>query len=194
MTDDEDEVCVDETCTDEAHAHGHAAAAASGESESESGGGHGHGGGGHGHGGGAAAAGEKEGGHGHGHGAKIKAKKKIHDLSRVGSVGIKLEGNLDNIKVMKETPLMLISVLSADSFHDEFCSQCCGVCQFNYFMGTLLRERQADLYRSKGVLSIEGQGDTKFVFQVTPAHPPPPPDWLRPDSTPFKGVTALTKA
>ena len=44
-----------------------------------------------------------------------------------------------------------------------------GVCQFNYFMGTLLRERQADLYRSKGVLSIEGQGDTKFVFQVTPA-------------------------
>ena len=69
-----------------------------------------------------------------------------------------------------------------------------GVCQFNYFMGTLLRERQADLYRSKGVLSIEGQGDTKFVFQVTPAHPPPPPDWLRPDSTPFKGVTAQTKA
>ena len=61
--------------------------------------GHGHGGGGHGHGGGAAAAGEKEGGDGHGHGAKIKAKKKIHDLSRVGSVGIKLEGNLDNIKV-----------------------------------------------------------------------------------------------
>ena len=50
-----------------------------------------------------------------------------------------------------------------------------GVCQFNYFMGTLLRERQADLYRSKGVLSIEGQGDTKFVFQVTPAHSPPPP-------------------
>ena len=71
---------------------------------------------------------------GHGHGANAKPKKKIHDLSRVGSVGIKLEGNLDNIK-------------------------------FNYFMGTLLRERSSDLYRSKGVLSIEGQGATKFVFQ-----------------------------
>ena len=37
--------------------------------------------------------------------------------------------------------------------------------KFNYFMGTLLRERKADLYRSKGVLSIHGQGNTKFVFQ-----------------------------
>ena len=37
--------------------------------------------------------------------------------------------------------------------------------KFNYFMGTLLRERSADLYRSKGVLSIHGQGSTKFVFQ-----------------------------
>eukprot|EP01043_Picozoa_sp_COSAG02_P096327 COSAG02_NODE_32628_length_513_cov_0.850242_1_plen_117_part_10 len=32
-------------------------------------------------------------------------------------------------------------------------------------MGTLLRERSSDLYRSKGVLSIHGQGSTKFVFQ-----------------------------
>ena len=37
--------------------------------------------------------------------------------------------------------------------------------KFNYFMGTLLRERSRDLYRSKGVLSIHGQGSTKFVFQ-----------------------------
>lgn len=37
--------------------------------------------------------------------------------------------------------------------------------KFNYFMGTLLRERSNDLYRSKGVLSIHGQGSTKFVFQ-----------------------------
>jgi G3E family GTPase len=68
--------------------------------------------------------------------------------------------------------------------------------KFNYFMGTLLRERSSDLYllratrmssesvnlpvhlhlflnrlitrsryRSKGVLSIHGQGNTKFVFQ-----------------------------
>lgn len=27
------------------------------------------------------------------------------------------------------------------------------------------RERAADLYRTKGLLSFHGQGDTKFVFQ-----------------------------
>lgn len=32
-------------------------------------------------------------------------------------------------------------------------------------MMDLLRERAADIYRSKGVLSFHGQGDTKFVFQ-----------------------------
>jgi G3E family GTPase len=71
---------------------------------------------------------------GHGHGVAVKAKRKIHDLSKVGSVGVLLEGDLDNIK-------------------------------FNYFMGALLREKASDLYRSKGVLSIHDQGDTKFVFQ-----------------------------
>jgi len=36
---------------------------------------------------------------------------------------------------------------------------------FNMFMMDLLRERAADLYRTKGVLSFHGQGSTKFVFQ-----------------------------
>jgi len=36
---------------------------------------------------------------------------------------------------------------------------------FNMFMMELLRERAADLYRTKGLLSFHGQGDTKFVFQ-----------------------------
>lgn len=36
---------------------------------------------------------------------------------------------------------------------------------FNIFMMDLLRERAADLYRTKGLLSFHGQGDTKFVFQ-----------------------------
>eukprot|EP01044_Picomonas_judraskeda_P019355 COSAG03_NODE_4065_length_1702_cov_3.159077_3_plen_172_part_00 len=129
------QMCTDETCAEEGHGestalsplplifsyksekslcgaghgHGHAAAAAASAEAKES----------HGHGHAAAA-------HGHGHGANVKAKRKVHDLSRVGSVGIKLEGHLDNIK-------------------------------FNYFMGTLLRERSSDLYRSKGVLSIHGQ-------------------------------------
>lgn len=36
---------------------------------------------------------------------------------------------------------------------------------FNNYMITLLRERAADLYRTKGVLAFHGQGNTKFVFQ-----------------------------
>jgi G3E family GTPase len=99
----------------------------------------GHGGGGHGHGACVAAEpasghGALAGGHGGGHGAATAAKSRIHDLSQVGSIGIRMEGELEN-------------------------------CKFNYFMGNLLKEKSADLYRSKGVLSIHDQGDTKFVFQ-----------------------------
>jgi len=36
---------------------------------------------------------------------------------------------------------------------------------FNMYMMDLLRERAADIYRSKGLLSFHGQGDIKFVFQ-----------------------------
>lgn len=36
---------------------------------------------------------------------------------------------------------------------------------FNMFMMDLLKERAADFYRTKGLLSFHGQGDTKFVFQ-----------------------------
>ncbi|KAL7575151.1 hypothetical protein ACA910_018644 [Epithemia clementina (nom. ined.)] len=36
---------------------------------------------------------------------------------------------------------------------------------FNLFMMNLLRDRAADIYRSKGLLSFHGQGATKFVFQ-----------------------------
>lgn len=36
---------------------------------------------------------------------------------------------------------------------------------FNMFMMDLLKERAADLFRTKGLLSFQGQGDTKFVFQ-----------------------------
>lgn len=36
---------------------------------------------------------------------------------------------------------------------------------FNQFMSELLATNAANLYRSKGVLAFEGQGDVKFVFQ-----------------------------
>ncbi|CAE7408878.1 Cbwd1 [Symbiodinium microadriaticum] len=37
--------------------------------------------------------------------------------------------------------------------------------KFNQFMSTLLQTNAANLYRTKGVLAFDGQGDTKFVFQ-----------------------------
>lgn len=36
---------------------------------------------------------------------------------------------------------------------------------FNQFMSDLLATNAANLYRTKGVLAFEGQGDVKFVFQ-----------------------------
>ena len=36
---------------------------------------------------------------------------------------------------------------------------------FNMYMMDLLKDRAADLYRTKGLLSFHGQGSTKFVFQ-----------------------------
>ena len=41
------------------------------------------------------------------------------------------------------------------------------VAKFNMFMSTLLQAKAADIYRSKGVLAFAGQGDTRFVFQVS---------------------------
>jgi len=62
------------------------------------------------------------------------SKKKKHDLSGVGSVGLTMEGDIDDVV-------------------------------FNSFMQSLLQAKARDIYRSKGVLSIHGQGDMKFVFQ-----------------------------
>ena len=37
--------------------------------------------------------------------------------------------------------------------------------KFNTFIGNVLQNDSKNLYRSKGVVSLEGEGDTKFVFQ-----------------------------
>ena len=39
------------------------------------------------------------------------------------------------------------------------------VAAFNAFMSRLLEEKSADLYRTKGLLAFEDQGDSKFLFQ-----------------------------
>lgn len=37
--------------------------------------------------------------------------------------------------------------------------------KFNSFMSRLLQANSRDIYRSKGVVCLQGEGDTKFVFQ-----------------------------
>jgi G3E family GTPase len=138
----EPELCQDSSCQDDhdhAHAHGHDHDGAKAECTNASctdDHGHDH-----------AAAGCTDAGctddhdhsHGHGHdhadGAAVpKNKKRVHDLSGVGSVGLTIKGNLKQAK-------------------------------FNSFMRDLLTERARDIYRSKGVVSLEDEDDTKFVFQ-----------------------------
>eukprot|EP00887_Chlorella_sp_A99_P002601 scaffold6.g2601.t1 len=63
-----------------------------------------------------------------------RRRKKLHDLSGVGSVGITARGPLDQYR-------------------------------FNMFMRDLLAERARDIFRCKGVLCVNGQEATKFVFQ-----------------------------
>jgi len=69
----------------------------------------------------------------HDHSQK-KTKKKIHDLSGVGSFAL-----------FSDVPLRSID--------------------FNRFMTRLLSAKSKDLYRSKGVLCFEQEGNKKFVFQ-----------------------------
>jgi len=87
-------------------------------------------------------------GHGHGHGHKdpepevlceeapVKRLKKQHNLSASG---------------VSSVGLTLVGNLDPNLF--------------NAFMGELLQRDSKNLYRSKGVVSLEGEGDTKFVFQ-----------------------------
>ena len=37
--------------------------------------------------------------------------------------------------------------------------------QANFWLGTLLMDRSEDIYRMKGILSIDGM-DERFVFQI----------------------------
>lgn len=49
-------------------------------------------------------------------------------------------------------------------FHLDLAVEC-RFMQANFWLGTLLMDRSEDIYRMKGLLSIEGM-DERFVFQV----------------------------
>eukprot|EP01006_Ploeotia_vitrea_P028580 TRINITY_DN61254_c0_g1_i3.p1 TRINITY_DN61254_c0_g1~~TRINITY_DN61254_c0_g1_i3.p1 ORF type:complete len:421 (+),score=16.66 TRINITY_DN61254_c0_g1_i3:52-1314(+) len=73
--------------------------------------------------------------HEHDHNHSTKKIKKKHNLSLVSSVGFTIENGLLDVML------------------------------FNTFMSELLKNKAADMYRTKGVLAFKDQGDTKFVFQ-----------------------------
>jgi G3E family GTPase len=64
--------------------------------------------------------------------------------------------NDDSNKIHNLDLVQSVGVQFAGNLHAQW---------FNMFMMDLLRERAADLYRTKGLLSFHGQGNTKFVFQ-----------------------------
>ena len=88
-----------------------------------------------------------------------------HNLELVQSVGVKFQGNLHaqwfNICTYMQFECVCVYIYISACVFDtrtRFDSPL-------VVMMDLLRERAADLYRTKGVLSFHGQGDTKFVFQ-----------------------------
>ena len=91
-----------------------------------------------------------------------------HNLEMVSSVGIKFTGNLHaqyfnlfmsellhNLSFSKMYALHILLTPVSFSLWPRVI----------IFAVDLLRERAADIYRSKGLLSFHGQGDAKFVFQ-----------------------------
>jgi G3E family GTPase len=170
-SDDEMDECNDDNCTEDhdhahhEHGHGHGHGHADGKEDE---GKHDHGGDkeGHEHG--------HEHGHGHGHGhadGKEDEGKHDHGGDKEGhehghghghSGGAADEGPQKKQKkkrVKKKHDLSNVSSVGM-KFKGNF-----DVPKFNMFMSTLLQAKAADMYRSKGILSFEGQGNTKFVFQ-----------------------------
>ena len=104
---------------------------------------------GHGHehaGGGAAAAGACTEDHDHSQHAHAHAH--AHDAAAAPNKKVK---KVHNLSLVSSVGFTIEGMLDVGTF--------------NTFMSTLLQERAADLYRTKGVLSFADQGDVKFVFQ-----------------------------
>jgi len=71
-------------------------------------------------------------------------------------------GHEHDEKPKKKKKIHNLSLISSVGFTIEGLLD---VLKFNNFMTALLKEKAADLYRTKGVLAFADQGDTKFVFQ-----------------------------
>mmetsp|Transcript_3885 Transcript_3885/g.5685 ORF Transcript_3885/g.5685 Transcript_3885/m.5685 type:complete len:341 (+) Transcript_3885:83-1105(+) len=114
---------------------------------------------------------------------KQKVKKRLSQINSFATIieTEKSRAPLDKILGLNSFSMESILSIEPDFFNDEVAKdehrtdlvQSVGVQfegnlhaqWFNMFMMDLLRERAEDLYRTKGLLSFHGQGDTKFVFQ-----------------------------
>lgn len=142
---DESGACMDPTCTHD-HEHGHSAADAHGHADHQEGaaheGEHGHAEVEHGH-----AQAQVEHGHAepklreahteHGHAEPEKPKKPKKKKHDISGVS--------SVGLTSDVPL---------NSHE-----------FNKFMHGIIKEHKENLYRTKGVVALAGEGDTKFVFQ-----------------------------
>ena len=178
---DEEDVCMEDDCQiDHAHGHGHATAHGHGHEEA-----HGHAEAAHGHG--------HEETHGHGHDGKAKeegcekcetekphehAHKEGKKKKKVRCAAARPErADHPSPRAARAPPSPLALTLTFDPLphwqHDLSGVGSLGLtatkplnsAAFNKFMSMLLQTKARDLYRSKGILAFEEEGDAKFIFQ-----------------------------
>mmetsp|Transcript_128 Transcript_128/g.330 ORF Transcript_128/g.330 Transcript_128/m.330 type:complete len:525 (+) Transcript_128:52-1626(+) len=148
---DENGLCMDPNCTHD-HEHGHSAADAHGHSDHQAGGEHGHGE--HGHAEVEHGHAESEHGHAeveHGHAEKAHPQRVAHTE----------HGHHEPAKKPKKKKHDISGVSSVGLTSDVPLNSH----EFNKFMHGIIKDHKENLYRTKGVVALAGEGDTKFVFQ-----------------------------
>jgi G3E family GTPase len=88
--------------------------------------------------------------HGHEHGHEHEHNHNTHDHSHEHNEQ-KKKKKRHNLSLVSSVGFTIKGLLNTE--------------KFNTFMSDLLQAKAADLFRTKGVLAFDGQGDTKFVFQ-----------------------------
>jgi len=147
-SEEDDDVCTLEGCTHD-HEHGHGHADAHGHSEHE----------------GACddacAPGEaKPETHGHGH---AEAAESEHGHAEAPAVVAHTEhGHAEKPKKPKKLKKHDISGVSSVGLTSDVPLNSH---EFNKFMHGMIKDHKENLYRTKGVVALAGEGDTKFVFQ-----------------------------
>lgn len=178
---EEEEICTVEGCTHD-HEHGHSAADAHGHADHVNDGSSAR-----------AAAAKPDPDHGHGHGHAQKAAESEHGHGHAqppATVAHVEHGHVEKPRKPKKKKHDISGVTSVGLTSDKPLNSH----EFNKFMHGIIKEHKESLYRTKGVVALAGEGDTKFVFhgvhdqiQFTPAMDPWAPNEVKISKVVFIG-------